>query len=232
MNDLLVFTCDYPAPPADISLLRRSCELYNVPLVTYGAGGWPGYTRAKIVDAAHFLISREEPFAMYVDGRDTFLLNSAPEILEKYQRIGSPVVIAGEKTCWPDAALGTHYPYPKPPFHNSPWRFINSGGWIGGRYAIIEALRIARSYENTWQSDDQRCWTEAYLRGGIRSFTTIDAGCQIFQCMGGIGAHELGPTGENLITHQKPSVLHFNGRTPHIGMWYRNLTGDLGYKGD
>lgn len=232
MKDLLVFTCDYPSPPADISLLRRSCELYDIELATYGQDrNWPGYAQGKIVAAREFLMGREEPFAMFVDGRDTFLTYGAPNILDQFQRIGSEIVIAGEKTCWPDAALGTHYPYPRPPYHNSPWRFINAGGWIGVRQTLIHALGEAADYTDKWPNDDQRMWTEIFLYNGWRNRITIDAGCQIFQCMGGVGSHELGPGGENLVTHSFPKVLHFNGRTPNIGLWYRNLTGDLGWKG-
>ncbi|MDD1678313.1 MAG: hypothetical protein LUO93_03910, partial [Methanomicrobiales archaeon] len=124
-KDLLVFTCDYPNPPADITLLRRSCELQDINLATYGEGDWPGYALGKIVAAREFLLAREEPFAMFVDGRDSLILDKADHILDQYQRIGSQIVIAGEKTCWPDANLGTHYPFPRPPFHNSPWRYVN-----------------------------------------------------------------------------------------------------------
>lgn len=232
MKDLLVFTCDYPSPPADISLLRRSCELYDIELATYGQDrNWPGYARGKITDAMLFLKDRDEPFAMFVDGRDTIIVNNTDTILQTYQRIGSEIVIAGEKTCWPDAALGTHYPFPRPPYHNSPWRYINAGGWIGERRTLVMALECAADYAGTWPNDDQRMWTEIFLYNGWRNRITIDAGCQIFQCMGGVGSHELGPGGENLVTHTYPKVLHFNGRTPNIGLWYRTLTGDLGWKG-
>ena len=231
MSNLLVFTCDYPTPAADITLLRRSCDLYDIPLATYGEGSWPGYAQGKIVAARQFLESRTEPFAMFVDGRDVIILDRAERILDQYQRIGSEIVISAEKTCWPDATLASHYPYPKPPYHNSPWRFINAGGWIGERKALIKALAAAGEYSGAWPNDDQRCWTEFFLYMGGRQIMTIDAGCQIFQSMGGTNSHELGPTGENLITHKTPKVVHFNGRTPNIGLWYRNLTGDLGWKG-
>lgn len=232
MNNLLVFTCDYAEPKMNLDLLRRSCDLYDIELATYTGAGYPGHKRGKIIDAAAFLRSRSEPFAMFADGQDVIVIDRAERILDTYQRIGSEIVISAEKTCWPDADLGAHYPYPKPPYHNSPWRFINSGGWIGERGALIAALESAGEYNGpAFNDDDQYCWTEWFLRKGGRNHCTIDAGCQIFQSMGGTNSHELGPTGENLITHQTPKVLHFNGRTPNIGLWYRNLTGDLGWKG-
>lgn len=236
MNNLLVFTCNYAVPSADTTLLRRSCDLNNIPLQTYGDGqSWPGYAQGKIIEARKFLETREEPYAMFVDGRDTIILDSADAILERYQRIGSMILVSGEKTCWPDVDIAPQYPYPPAPFHNSPWRFINAGGWIGERLALIKALdRIqGAEYPIRWPDDDQRCWTELYLRDSwARPLMRVDAGCQIFQCMGGVASHELGPTGENLVTHALPKVLHFNGRTPNIGLWYRTLTGDLGWKGN
>ena len=231
--DLLVFTANFPVPPTDISLLRRSCELYNIELATYGDGSWPSYGKGKVIDAAAYLETHDEPFALFLDGRDTFVTDNAANILDAYQRIGSEILIAGERTCWPDATLGTHYPYP----HNSkfygmsPWRFINSGGWIGVRRTLIQALKAAAEYAGSWPNDDQRMWTEIFLYGGWRHRIEIDSDCAMFQCMGGTHGHELGPTGENLVTRQKPKCFHFNGRTPGMGDWYRALTGDLGYKG-
>ena len=234
MKDLLIFTCNYKEPTIDLRLLRRSCELYDIELATYGDDvDWPGHKRGKIIDAAAFLSTRPEPFAMFVDGRDTIVLDRAERILDTYQKIGSEIVIAAEKTCWPNAELWTHYPYPRPPFQTSPWRYINSGGWIGERGALMNALYTAADYDGElWNEDDQMCWTDWFLRAGGRNHCVIDAGCQIFQCIGGTAGHEIGPTGENLITHTQPKVLHFNGRAPNIGLWYRNLTGDLGWRGE
>jgi len=232
MNDLLVFTCNY-GDLTQTALLRRSCELVNIDLQIFGGGGWPGYRQGKLVRAIDFLKTRTEPFALYTDGHDSIVLHDAAVILDKFQRIGTSIVVSAEKNCWPDARLAGHYPYPQLPFHNSPWKFINAGGWMGNRLALIEFLSVADTYNGDNLEDDQRCWTDAFLYNHAwRPLIHVDAGCRIFQTMGGVGGHELGPNGENLITHQFPSVLHFNGRTPNIGLWYRTLTGDLGWKGN
>lgn len=231
MNDLLVFSC---GDPAKRELFTRSCGLQNIEPVFFSYGDtYPGHAIAKIEHALAFLEGRDEPFVMWVDSHDSIVLDGVDAILNKYQRIGAAIVISGEKNCWPDPAIATHFPYPKPPYHQSPWRFINSGSWIGEMSAVREALFAMKTkYRDKWPGDDQRCWQEWFVRGYGRQCCQVDAGCEIFQTMSGVGGMELGPSGGNLVTHSQPKVLHFNGNTPNIGLWYRTLTGDLGWKGN
>lgn len=229
MSDLLVFST---GTAEGSKLFVRSCELQNIEPVIFD-NGYPGHGIAKIKYALEFLRDRTEPFVMFADAHDSIVLHNAGVLLDKYQRIGSPITISAEKTCWPDDSIATHFPYPQAPFHNSPWRFINAGGWMGEAAHVRQALEvmIEKGYVDRWPGDDQRCWQEWFLHAGGRQVCRVDAGCQIFQCMGGTASHELGPNGDNLVTHTSPSVLHFNGQTPNIGTWYRTLTGDLGWKG-
>lgn len=231
-SDLLVFCPNYNGSTND--LYCRSCDLQNIKLHGYGEGkNWPGFTIGKIQGPLEFLKTRDEPFVMFGDGHDTIIIDTAETILDKFQRFGYPVLFSAEKNCWPDATLAKHFPFPKPPYHNSPWRFPNAGGWMGQREAVIDMLTAAWEYNNQWQNDDTRCFVELYLKQySWRSYITFDYGCQIFQTMCQTHSHELGPNGENLVTHNKPSTLHFNGRVPGIGLWYRTLTGDLGWKGE
>jgi len=228
VSDLLIFTCDYDTPRIDLSLLRRSCELYDIELATYGTGIYPGHALAKIRDAAKFLETREEPFVLFTDGADTFINGTSKSILEKYQQVGSLILVSAEKNCWPDVNLSTHYPIVD---RRSPWRYINSGGWMGERGAVIEALLSMSDNIDNWGNDDQLCWTKWYLYRKGRLITTIDSGCNVFQTMASAASHELSPDGSNAVTHNTPSVYHFNGRSPGIGNWYRMLTGDMGWKG-
>lgn len=228
MNDLLVFST---GTEQGSRLFKRSCELQNITPVIFDFG-YPGHAIAKIRYASKFLQDYQEPFVLFADAHDSIVLDNAKSILDKYQRIGAEIVISAEKTCWPDSEISTHFPYPRPPFHNSPWRFINAGGWMGERRAILGALDLmdTAGFVDRWQGDDQRCWQEFFLRGTGRQRMHVDSGCEIFQTMSGVGGMELGPNGDNLITHCQPKILHFNGRTPNIGLWYRTLTGDLGWK--
>jgi hypothetical protein len=232
-DSLCVFTASYGTDKCD--LLRRSCGLVDIQLHTYGTGEWQSYVHGKITGALDFLAGRDEPFAMYVDGHDSFIVDNAAAILDKYQRIGKLITISAEKDVWPvnQGIAAAHYPYPQPPHHQSPWKFINSGGWIGERGALIEALSRMHAVANG-RGDDQLLWHEWYLFLKGRLVTHIDSGCSIFQTMSGVHGHELSPTGENLTTFQRPSVVHFNGRLGNngaIGDWYRMMTGDRGYRG-
>lgn len=230
MSDLLVFST---GTELGSQLFKRSCELQNIDPVIFDHG-YPGHGVAKIRLVYEFLMARteSEPFVLFADAHDSIVLSGASDILDKYQRIGAPIVISAEKTCWPDSTLSAHFPYPRPPFHHSPWRFINAGGWMGERNYILRALKeMEVAYVDRWPGDDQRCWQEWYLRDRGREVCHVDAGCEIFQTMSSSGQTDFAPNGENQVTHQIPKILHFNGRTPNIGLWYRNLTGDLGWRG-
>ena len=226
-QDLLVFTCDYDDPKIDTRLLRRSCELYHIDLQTYGRGGFPGLAKAKITDAAAFLESRSEPYAMFIDGFDSFIIGSAASIMEKYQRSGNLILVSGEKNCYPDGDLATHYPI----VDRSPWRYINSGGWIGERLALIQALHEMEDLVPTYGENDQLIWAIWYLHRRGRLITNIDTKCTVFQTMAGISTHELQPDGTNAVTMASPSVYHFNGRSPNRDTYYRTFTGDLAWQG-
>lgn len=226
-SDLLIFTCDYDDPKIDLRLIKRSCELARIDLQTYGDGGFPGLAKAKITDAAAFLEKRTEPFAMFTDGFDSFIIHSPAEILDKYQRSGNLILVSGEKNCYPYDNMATHYPI----VNRYPWRFVNSGGWIGERLALIQALHEMEELIPEYGENDQLIWTMWYLHRRGRLITNIDTKCDVFQTMAGLGSHELHPDGSNSVTLAHPSVFHFNGRTPNRDTYYRTFTGDQAWRG-
>lgn len=216
-SNLCVFTTVESEQSA--ALLRRSCERVNIDLQLYGTGNWKGYADGKIRGALEFLRTRTEYICMFVDGHDSFLLNGEEEILDVFQSRLASIVISCEKTCWPDASLGSSYLSTIPP---TPWQYPNAGGWIGTRAALVRALDKMSGFADTWPGDDQRCWHEYCLNW--HRIVDRDTCCQIFQTMGGTG--EMYDDGTNIVTYTKPMVWHFNGRTPGREEWYQKLTGD------
>jgi len=234
-SDLCVFTCDYSFPPADCSLLRNSCARVGIELHMYGHGQpWPGFPLAKIRGARQFLATRREDYALFVDSTDTFILSTATAILESFAQLDTNILVSGEKNCWPLSDFALRYPHPGAQDDpGTPWRFVNSGGWMGLRTALIEALGemdsifVSLARQGGFRSNcDQSCWVEWVLsnhRHDIYSY--VDARCQIFQCMW--RTTEMLDSGLNSVTGTKPSVWHFNGGAEvKEGMrtWYERLT--------
>lgn len=228
MLDLCVFTSSYSHPPADMSLLCRSCERIGIDIHTYGEGtSWPGYGQ-RIVDAAEFLRGRKEHFALFTDSQDTFLLGSDDLILSRFDAIPADILFSAEPNCWPDASLADHFP-PSP----TKWRFLNAGGWMGLRTCLIQMLEEASAFLKQWPEDDTRCFVEWFLTrppfdpaDDPEPVVKIDYTCQIFQCMYMYEEGDLDEMGMNTITGTYPLVHHFNGRSPGYRENYTKFTGD------
>jgi hypothetical protein len=164
---LCLFSCN--ADP----LLVESAERNGITLKSY-TPHWRGHVDGKLREGVKFLSAQPEPYAMFVDGYDSLILKPEAEILARLAALGSPLLIAAERTCWPDEEVADQYPDVPAP------RFLNSGGYIGTRAEMLTAMHTAI----LWASgeDDQRAWTRAYLGGALN--IQIDHGRRIFQSMG------------------------------------------------
>lgn len=224
ISPLCVFTADYHYPPVDSGLLRRSCARLDIDLQFYGSGKtWPGYGIGKLVGPLEFLKTRTEPFCLYTDSQDSFLVRDTQAIIEAYARCGSPqVLLSAEKNCYPERDWAGEYPV-----SSSPWRYICAGGWMGTRKCLIAALEEVADGD-VFRRDsfcDQRCWTDWYLRhpnGKLRA--SLDTNCEVFQSL--FWEDEMTDDGQNKKTFTRPCVFHFNGRTHGEHEWYRRITSD------
>ncbi len=190
-SDLLVFTTG-----SNLDLLKESARAVMITVHSYESA-WSDYVEVKLRKGIQFLVSQmwEHPYAMWVDGNDSLILQPEAEILARLHAAGDPVVIAGESNCWPDAHLAASYPHVPYP------HYINAGGFIGPIGSVLRAMHVALQYAAT--GDDQRAWTAAYLDKALPD-VQIDHSRRIFSCMGD------GPVAESVDT----CVRHYNG---HVG---------------
>lgn len=213
MNDLLVLTANYD-PPEAIRYLRSSCEKREVPLLVFGGDGpWPGHVETKLKKALEVIKKRSDKVIMWSDGHDSFITAQPSEILSRFYEMGRFIVLSAETNCFPDAHVATRYPPSE-----TPWRYVNTGGWIGKREALIDALEwmCARDWK-----DDQEAWTRYFLENQLS--VALDCYCRIFQTMG--ASPGIADDGLNTISGTRPYVWHWNGRTPGIAEWYGRLAG-------
>lgn len=228
MTDLTVFTSNFSTPAADMSHLRRSCEINGIDLQTYGEGlAWPGYVGGKIVAALEYLKTVKTPYAMFVDSRDSLIFGTEQQIIDLYHETTyhqASTLISGERTCWPDDSISKVYDY-----INEEWRFPNAGGWIGVTAILKDQLEhmIDIGKKRGFGDDDQRHWHGLFEDQA--PFLSVDGGCNLFQCMGGENHTVYIERGSNYgkpynaVTGGLPLVLHFNGRTPGIEQWLQRL---------
>lgn len=222
MSDLCVFTCNYDIPFVDSVLLQRSAETLGMELHAYGSGNFPGFGIGKVRDAITFLQARDERYCLYTDCSDAFIARA--DIMDAYDRVGAPdILLSGETNCYPDADRAGEYPA-----SDSPWKYINAGGWMGERSRVLEALEEIWDFTED-KTCDQRMWTRWFLGfHEAQSRAKIDTVCHVFQT--GFSEGQISDKGVNLVTGNSPCVFHFNGRVPGRREWYYKLRGEKVYE--
>ena len=172
------------------------------------AAGPGGGQKVNLLRPALERISSERP-VLFLDGYDTIVTRHARDILGAWHEVaGGAPLFAAELFCWPDKARAARYPEVP---DGSPYRFLNSGAFIG---RVGDLLRIAGEAIDD-SDDDQRYYTERFLSGehGI----VLDHGCRVFQCLNGALEHVSADEGRGMIynsrTQSWPAVIHANGPT-------------------
>ncbi len=106
---------------------------------------------------------------LFSDSYDVIFLSDGDKIMEKYLLFDTDVVFSGEKTCWPDSSMETIFK------DEGPYKYINSGGFIGKVETILKIIDI--EFED--HVDDQYLIHSRYEN--FINKIKIDTRCEIFQ---------------------------------------------------
>jgi hypothetical protein len=207
---VLVFTvASHPHPC--LRDLEESCRKHGISLEVAGKGTeYKGFTHLKVRLLYWYLESHrdEADIVLFSDGYDTLFAEGLDPILEKFRRIGGPIVFSAESNCWPGGPGREASDYP--PARNR-YRFLNSGGWIAELPVMLRFLRANGAARIRPGRNDQAWWTMHYLArtANIR----LDHNCEIFQCLFESTQDLIIKDGRprNIVTGSLPSILHANG---------------------
>ena len=131
------------------------------------AGGFP-----KIEFVREFVKDIEpDTIIMFMDAYDTFINDTMDTVLERYKGFNADIVIGAERFLWPDWDYGKEYPE-----SHTPYRYLNSGQYIGTAGAIKKFLEKGSIAEDL---DDQAFFHEKFLQGD--SNVALDYEAYIFQ---------------------------------------------------
>lgn len=206
----------YPTRPP--YYLVESCKALGLTLEMWGRGElWPQYIRGKVLGGIAAIEKIEARHILFTDSQDAFFCAPEVEILEKYRRFKADLVVAGEANCYPNESFRDRYPT------GGTYRFLNSGGLIGTKEAILDCLAKIRDYDGP--DDDQFRLSSLFIEGYPLK---IDTQAQIFQCMSVQPPLEIALCRPfNRDTSNWPCQLHFNGRTGGIDEWFTKCFGEL-----
>ena len=111
---------------------------------------------------------------MFLDGYDTFIVETEEEILQRYFSFRSEVVFSSEKTCWPNSDMSDQFP------ETGGYKFLNSGGFIG----TVSALQKIFEDPIEHHEDDQLYCQLKYLATGYN--IVLDYESYIFFSLAGL----------------------------------------------
>ena len=194
---------------------------------------------------------------MFTDAFDVLFADSSESIKNKFLKLSkilsSRIIFAAECGCWPhimedmneDKTDIRHKPssfcFGKYPLSPTPYRYLNSGTWIGYVDSSVKMLeQVIKEAGNDFKNaNDQKLVADMYMSGehGIK----LDFYNKLFQSVH-MTSHPLTDCNpiqhlklssnkiwENKLTKSIPSVIHFNGggKLHHLDMeskvWYKAL---------
>lgn len=160
------------------NLLTLSCALNNLELVVL-VSRQLHFSSNRIKDELlkDYLRNNttDDEIILFTDGNDALLMAKEEEIKTKLKKTGMDLVFSAETGCWPDASLASQYPQQI----SSPYKYLNSGGFIG-KSGLIKELLDDESYDMyNFRKSNQYLWTKRYLKYPHK--IGIDTRCELFQ---------------------------------------------------
>ena len=172
-----------------------------------------------------------ECVVMFVDAYDVLFADSLDSVRTKFDAIPKPLVFSGECGCWPhvqrDKGVTCRDRYPTSP---TPYRYLNSGSWIGRADVASKFLQRLVDDANAVTSkafhklNDQELAAELYFSGVFKDSLTLDHYASLFLPMHAVRDRTAVPDCDpwpvlretdgvwrNSLTNPRPSVFHFNG---------------------
>lgn len=168
----------------------------------------------------------DDDIVCFVDGFDVLAVcGSADEITSKFKSYNCEILFGAELNCWPGEYKGR---YPAMNYIKGGYRYLNSGGFIGYKRAIM-ALYTWKTLEEIAHicktcGGDQGYFIEYFLANYTEGCgLMLDWKALVFQNMFSVDWNEIHiEEGRvvNSLLETKPCFLHFNGdswRTKHGG---------------
>ena len=227
MEKLTIVSPAFYTSPEPYQMLVESCKRFKLNLHLYGLNEpWTWYTDVKVHRLADEIRNLDSDYVLVCDADDAFFMAPAHEILYKYHDSCAKILVSADRqqdegdAKYPQCIFRDMYPPSA-----TPWRYCNSGGYMGRKEDILDLLsKMATvqhpNYIPVWRSkdwsNDQFRMSVVYLNGyPLR----VDTHCNIFQTMGCIEPGEFKWRGSyfmNKVTGNFPCVIHFNGNAPGL----------------
>jgi len=232
--------------------LESSIRLgYDLIILGWGIP-WLGLSQKLLAAQTYAESLPDSHVILFSDAFDILYVNNPNKVLASFINKGAEILFSAECGCWPhiieDNGDACFNKYPKAP---TPYRYLNSGSWIGFAKKAAEMLKaVSQEAGNNFQNaNDQKLVADMFIAG--RFGIELDYYNSIFQSMhmtldpplpycNPMENIELSTNGiwKNKLTNSNPSVIHFNGggKAYHLQMeskmWYKESQHNTDIKKD
>ena len=156
--------------------LKTSCALKGLELVTLVCDqeAFKNHRMKDKILSAYLSELDDHEIVLFTDGYDALMLADGDEILEKFNNYGTDLLFSAETCCYPDPTLESRYPQT-----DSPYKYLNSGGFIGkaGLLKELHAIDLSNVASN-YAYSNQYLWSVIYLEH--QHCMKMDTQCEIF----------------------------------------------------
>jgi hypothetical protein len=178
---------------------------WNGGIMEEGMGGGQKINLLKAELKTWDTVKLKTTLLLFSDSYDVITVSTESEIIKKYYSISkNHILFSAEKYCWPDISLEKYYPNTK-----SNYKFLNSGGFIGNAYDILNILTM----DIKDNDDDQLYFTKIFLFNNVN--IKLDYNCEIFQTLNG-NIQDIYIYKNRIINKSQltfPSFIHGNGNS-------------------
>lgn len=227
-SDYTIYTFSDRGPDTP---LARSLQQHGAECVTLApsVGKWRFTHKIHLALAA--VRNESRPYVMIADAFDVLFLAHPDEVLRRFLAMNHPLLLNADKRLWPrshpsDMQRKEYYDS----LSTSPFRYLNSGCYVGETQFVVEFLQAARdapAHPRRPHDDQGKIHKEFYERGA-----RLDCRCEVFQVLNRVRDHEIERPGEldlhDLVFDTWPIVVHANkrGRTNVFAELKRNMFGE------
>jgi hypothetical protein len=158
------------------------------------------------------------------DAWDIIWLTTPEEVIYNFKGIGRPIVFNAERNCFPRADFKDKFTLITP--QDSPYRFLNSGFFVGETAAVIQMLQEmhlenipddSKNPDGSWNTpNDQEFYQQWFLETAKGLIAGLDYRGILCQSLHDAGPREFAYIPDrkrvvSLLTGNEPCVVHGNG---------------------
>lgn len=157
-------------------LLKLSCVINNLEFVPLIAKQ-KHFSSNRLKDSILRLYLEEidsDEIILFTDGYDAIFMTNEEEIMSKFKSFGKNLIFSTETNCWPDQYIAAQFPQ----IGTGPYKYLNSGGFIGKSGLIKELLDKNYISSEKYERSNQHIWSLIFLKN--QDIIDLDTKCEIF----------------------------------------------------